>query len=72
MPWDIPYLSEKLKKKKFSITDEEIKQYFSINNVLHGLFNICKKIYGLNINETKASTWHEMLNFLKYLIRRSS
>ena len=65
MPWDIPYLSEKLKKKKFSITDEEIKQYFSVNNVLHGLFNICKKIYGLNINETKASTWHEDVKFFE-------
>ena len=65
MPWDIPYLSEKLKKKKFSITDEEIKKYFSINNVLNGLFNICKKIYGLNINETKASTWHEDVKFFE-------
>ncbi|MDC0475446.1 M3 family metallopeptidase [Methylophilaceae bacterium] len=65
MPWDIPYLSEKLKKKKFSFTDEEIKQYFSVNNVLHGLFNICKKIYGLNINETKASTWHEDVKFFE-------
>ena len=65
MPWDIPYLSEKLKKEKFSITDEEIKQYFSVNNVLQGLFNICKKIYGLNINETKASTWHEDVKFFE-------
>ena len=65
MPWDIPYLSEKLKKKKFSITDEEIKQYFSVNNVLHGLFNICKKIYGLNINETNVSTWHEDVKFFE-------
>ena len=65
MPWDIPYLSEKLKKKKFSITDEEIKQYFSVNNVLKGLFNICKKIYGLNINETKTSTWHEDVKFFE-------
>ena len=65
MPWDIPYLSEKLKKEKFSITDEEIKQYFSVNNVLQGLFNICKKIYGLNINETKVSTWHEDVKFFE-------
>ena len=65
MPWDMPYLSEKLKKKKFSITDEEIKQYFSVNNVLHGLFNICKKIYGLKINETKASIWHKDVKFFE-------
>ena len=65
MPWDMPYLSEKLKKEKFSITDEEIKQYFSVNNVLQGLFNICKKIYGLNINETKVSTWHEDVKFFE-------
>ena len=65
MPWDMPYLSEKLKKEKFSITDEEIKQYFSINNVLNGLFNICKKIYGLDIHETSASTWHEDVKFFE-------
>jgi len=65
MPWDMPYLSEKLKKEKFSITDEEIKQYFSINNVLNGLFNICKKIYGLDIHETNASTWHEDVKFFE-------
>ena len=64
-PWDIPYLSEKLKKRKFSITDEEIKQYFPINNVLNGLFNICKKIYGLNIHETNASTWHKDVKFFE-------
>ena len=65
MPWDIPYLSEKLKKKKFSITDEEIKKYFPINNVLQGLFNICKKIYGLDLHETKTSTWHEDVKFFE-------
>ncbi|MDC1000137.1 M3 family metallopeptidase [Methylophilaceae bacterium] len=65
MPWDMPYLSEKLKKEKFSITDEEIKQYFSINNVLNGLFNICKKIYGLSIHETNASTWHKDVKFFE-------
>ena len=64
-PWDIPYLSEKLKKRRFSITDEEIKEYFPINNVLHGLFNICKKIYSLNIIETNASTWHKDVKFFE-------
>ena len=64
-PWDIPYLSEKLKKRRFSITDEEIKEYFPINNVLHGLFNICKRIYSLNIIETNASIWHEDVRFFE-------
>ena len=62
-PWDIPYFSEKLKKRKFDITDEEIKQYFPIENVLGGLFNICKKIYKLRIFEAKTSTWHKDVKF---------
>jgi len=62
-PWDIPYFSEKLKKRKFDITDEEVKQYFPIENVLSGLFNICKKIYNLHIFETKALTWHKDVKF---------
>ena len=63
--WDIPFLSEKLKKRRFNITDDEIKQYFPVNNVLNGLFNICKKIYGLTIYEKKASTWHKDVKFFE-------
>ena len=63
--WDIPFLSEKLKKRRFNITDDEIKQYFPVNTVLNGLFNICKKIYGLTIYEKKASTWHKDVKFFE-------
>ena len=69
-PWDIPYLSEKIKKERFSFTDEEIKQYFPINNVLQGLFNICGKIYDLNIHETNTSTWHEDVKFFEIYTKK--
>ena len=64
-PWDIPYLSEKLKKRIFNITDEQIKQYLPIDNVLQGLFNICKKIYDLSIHETSTSIWNEDVKFFE-------
>ena len=69
-PWDIPYLSEKIKKERFSFTDEEIKQYFPINNVLQGLFNICGKIYDLKIYETNTSTWHEDVKFFEIYTKK--
>ena len=64
-PWDIPYLSEKLKKRIFNITDAQIKQYLPIDNVLLGLFNICKKIYDLTIHETSTSIWNEDVKFFE-------
>ena len=35
--WDVAYFSEKLRKYKFDITQEQLKPYFPVNNVLAGI-----------------------------------
>ena len=50
-PWDTAYYSEKLKKAKFDFTEEELREYFSLEKVQQGLFTILNKIYGLEILE---------------------
>jgi len=51
-PWDMAYYSEKLRQEKYSISDEETKPYFSLENVLEGAFVHAKKLYGLSFVET--------------------
>ncbi|MCF8423504.1 MAG: M3 family metallopeptidase [Bacteroidia bacterium] len=46
--WDIPYYSEKLKKEKFAIDDELLRPYFKLENVINGVFETSKKLYGLS------------------------
>jgi len=51
-PWDMSYYSEKLRQKKYSISDEETKPYFSLENVLSGAFIHAEKLYGVSFTET--------------------
>ena len=57
--WDVAYFSEKLRKYKFDISQEQLKPYFPVKNVLAGLFFLVNKLYGLNIVEkNKIDGWH--------------
>ena len=62
--WDLAYYSEKLRKKKFSISQEELRPYFPVPRVLDGLFAVVQKLYGLQIRErTGVETWHPDVRF---------
>jgi len=45
--WDVPYYAEKLKKEKFAIDDELLRPYFKLENVVAGVFETAKRLYGL-------------------------
>lgn len=49
--WDIPYYAEKLKKEKFSIDDELLRPYFKLENVIAGVFETAKRLYGLTFHQ---------------------
>ena len=50
-PWDFAYYSEKLKEKKFGISDEEIRPYFELNQAIHGMFYLATRLYGLSFKQ---------------------
>lgn len=49
--WDHAYYAEKLKQKKFSLSDEELKPYFQLENVIEGAFDVATKLYGITFKE---------------------
>jgi Zn-dependent oligopeptidase len=49
--WDGAYYSEKLKHKLFNFDDEKLKPYFKLENILNGVFEVAKKLYGLTFTE---------------------
>lgn len=46
-PWDMSYFSEKLKESKFSFNEEELRPYFSLENVIQGVFLHAEKLFNL-------------------------
>ncbi|MBI3211848.1 MAG: M3 family metallopeptidase [Simkania negevensis] len=60
MPWDFSYFAERLKEEKFSFSDQDLKPYFSLPVVLHGLFDLTHFLFGVKVEEIsgKLPTWH--------------
>ncbi|MCW9012577.1 MAG: oligopeptidase A [Gammaproteobacteria bacterium] len=62
--WDVPYYSEKLKQQEYGISQEELKPYFPAPEVIHGLFQIVNRLYGLEITEVNnIDSWHKDVLF---------
>ena len=62
--WDVTYVSEKLKQQRYSISDEDLKPYFPVDNVLAGLFELVEKLYNVTIKQNKEQdSWHDDVRF---------
>ncbi|MES3006573.1 MAG: M3 family metallopeptidase [Pseudomonadota bacterium] len=58
--WDIPYFSEKLRKQNFDISQEELRQYFPVDQVKTGLFEIATLLYGVSVvKNASMELWAE-------------
>ena len=63
--WDYAYYSEKLKQHNYQISEEDLKPYFADDNVISGLFEIVKTLYGVDIKavENKIDVWDQAVRF---------
>jgi len=57
-PWDIAYFSEKLREARFAFNEEDLRPYFSLDNVTAGLFELVEKLYGVRVvEEVNVPAW---------------
>jgi peptidyl-dipeptidase Dcp len=50
-PWDWFYYTEKIRKQKYDLSDEETRPYFPVKNVTEGMFYVANRLYGLDFSE---------------------
>ncbi|MDO4222922.1 MAG: M3 family metallopeptidase [Acinetobacter sp.] len=62
-PWDMTYLSEKLKQQKFNLSQEALKPYFPMPKVVAGLFQIVENLYGIQVVEKATPVWHDDVRY---------
>ena len=59
-PWDWSYYSEKLKQASFNVSDEVLRPYFKLENVISGVFGLATKLYGITFKEnSEIPTWNK-------------
>lgn len=54
MPWDYGYYSEKLKMRQHQFDQEQLRPYFKLENVIQGVFEHARRLYGLKFQETSG------------------
>ena len=59
-PYDWRYYTEKIRKERFDLDEEELKPYFSLENVRKGVFQVTEKLYGIQFKAlTNVPKYHE-------------
>lgn len=50
-PYDWRYYTEKIRKQRFDLDEQELKPYFSLDNARNGIFQVTEKLYGLKFKQ---------------------
>ena len=65
-PWDVSYYLEKYKQENFSVSDDELKQYFQKSTVQNGMFDAAKSLFDITFEiNPNIPVWHESVEFVE-------
>jgi peptidyl-dipeptidase Dcp len=54
-PWDTRFLNEKVRKAKYDLSEEEIKPYFQLDNLVQGMFYSANRLYDMEFKENTGT-----------------
>ncbi|NJL63991.1 MAG: M3 family metallopeptidase [Methylacidiphilales bacterium] len=65
--WDISFWAERQREAKFNFTDEELRPYFPLPQVLDGLFGLVNRLFGVTVTpaDGQAPVWHEDVGYFQ-------
>ena len=56
--WELGYWANQYKKAFYQVDDEKIKEYFPVQTVINGMFEIFGGIFGLTFEQADLPVWH--------------
>lgn len=56
--WNLPYWSNQYKKKYYQVDDDKIKEYFSADKVISGMFEVFGSLFGITFTQADLPVWH--------------
>jgi peptidyl-dipeptidase Dcp len=71
-PWDYRYYQEKVRKARYNLSQEEVKPYFELNNIIEASYWAAGELYGLDFKEITGTvpTWHPDIRVYSVTDRR--
>lgn len=64
-PWDYRYYAEKVRKQKYDLDSDEVKQYLQLDKLTDALFFVADELFGYNFSpvpEGSVPVFHEDVN----------
>ena len=59
MPWDWRYHAEKLRAKKFSFSEAELKPYLQLEKIIDACFDVAERLFGIRaVEKTGVPVYH--------------
>ena len=52
-PWDYMYYAERVRKARYNFDESEAMEYFKMENVRRGVFNLATRLYGIRFQRIK-------------------
>ncbi len=66
--WDVSYYSEKLRQSRYQVSQEDIRPYLPLKRVLSGLFEVVRRLYGIEVREVEMfDTYHPDVKLFELL-----
>ena len=65
--WDMTFWSERLKEAQYELREEQLRPYFSLPQVMHGMFALAQRLFGVTITpaDGQAPVWNADVRFYK-------
>ena len=57
--WEWRYYNNQLKKEKYALDHEKIKEYFPIETVISGMFDIFGRVFAVKFKPADLPVWHK-------------
>ncbi|MFB2551285.1 M3 family metallopeptidase [Ensifer soli] len=56
MPWDWRFYAEKIRARRFSFSESEVKPYFQLDRMIEACFEVARRLFGIVAIERKGVT----------------
>ena len=67
-PWDVSWASEKLRQRRFAFSEEALKPWCPLPEVMRGLFTVAERVFGVRLVERAGvDTWHPDVHYFDVL-----
>ena len=65
-PWDVGYISEKMRKALYDFDEEELRPYFQLDRVVAGMFDIFSRVLSIKvIEEPGVPVWDAAVKYYR-------